>query len=198
MEKGAEEALKDRTRVEFGLAADALCPNGSFSHDLKLPSLGAAIAPRPVRSHTAAAPTKREKNLLLSCRARIIEHEPQNQVTLSTDGACIGNPGPGGWAYVLRFGDRTCEMFGCEPRTTNNRMELRAVIEGLKALPESYAVTICTDSQSVERGTTEWLPAWKANGWRKSKNTKGSRAVLNHDLWEELDRHIGSHTVSWR
>jgi len=123
---------------------------------------------------------------------------PQKQVTLSTDGACIGNPGPGGWACVLRLGDRTGETFGCEPRTTNNRMELQAVIEGLKALPESCVVTICTDSQYVQRGTTEWLPLWKANGWRKSKNTKGSRAVLNHDLWEELDRHIGLHTCSWK
>ncbi len=122
----------------------------------------------------------------------------QKQVKLSTDGACIGNPGPGGWACVLRFGSHAGEIFGCEPHTTNNRMELQAVIEGLRALRESCAVTISTDSQYVQRGITEWLAGWKANGWRKSKASKGSRAVLNQDLWAELDRRIASHTVHWQ
>ena len=104
------------------------------------------------------------------------------KVTLTTDGACIGNPGPGGWACVLRFGEHGAECFGAAPNTTNNRMELQAVIEGLKALRESCAVTIRTDSQYVQRGVTEWLAGWKANGWRKSKSSKGNRAVLNREL----------------
>ena len=122
----------------------------------------------------------------------------QKQVILSTDGACIGNPGPGGWACLLRFGSHVGEMYGCEAHTTNNRMELQAVIAGLKALKEPCAITISTDSQYVQRGVTEWLAGWKANGWRKSKNTRGSRAVLNQDLWEELDERIAAHTVRWQ
>jgi ribonuclease HI len=121
----------------------------------------------------------------------------QKQVKLSTDGSCIGNPGPGGWACVLRFGGHTGELFGCESHTTNNRMELQAVIKGLQALREPCQVTISTDSQYVQRGITEWLAGWKANGWRKSK-AKGSRAVLNQDLWADLDKRIALHTVSWQ
>ena len=117
---------------------------------------------------------------------------------LSTDGACIGNPGPGGWACILRFGGRTGEMYGCEKHTTNNRMELQAVIHGLRVLRESCVVTISTDSQYVQRGITEWLDTWKAKGWRKSKSTKGSRAVLNRDLWTELDKQLASHTIQWQ
>jgi ribonuclease HI len=122
----------------------------------------------------------------------------QKQVMLSTDGACINNPGPGGWACVLHFRSHVRELFGCEPHTTNSRMELQAVIAGLKALKEPCAITISTDSQYVQRGITEWLAGWKANGWKKSKATKGSRAVLNQDLWEELDRQLDRHTVSWK
>jgi ribonuclease HI len=122
----------------------------------------------------------------------------QKQVKLSTDGACIGNPGPGGWACVLRFGTHTGEIFGCEPHTTNNRMELQAVIEGLQALKERCTVTISTDSQYVQRGVTEWLAGWKASGWKKSKSSKGSREVLNQDLWVELDKRIAAHTVRWQ
>jgi ribonuclease HI len=123
---------------------------------------------------------------------------PQKQVKLSTDGACIGNPGPGGWACILRFRDRTGEMYGCEKQTTNNRMELQAVIQGLRVLREPCVVTISTDSQYVQLGITEWLAGWKAKGWRKSKSTKGSRAVLNRDLWTELDKELASHTIQWK
>jgi ribonuclease HI len=123
---------------------------------------------------------------------------PEKQVKLTTDGACIGNPGPGGWACVLRFGNHTGEMYGFDARTTNNRMELQAVIRGLRALKEPCAVTVSTDSQYVQRGITEWLKGWKANGWRKSKSTKGSRAVLNQDLWEELDKSLSTHTIQWK
>jgi ribonuclease HI len=89
-------------------------------------------------------------------------------------------------------------MFGCEPHTTNNRMELQAAIEGLKALKEPCSVRVCTDSQYVQRGVTEWLAGWKANGWQKSKSAKGSRDVLNRDLWQELDRQQESHHVTWK
>ena len=98
---------------------------------------------------------------------------------------------------MLRFGSRAGEMFACEQHTTNNRMELQAVIEGLRALREPCAVTISTDSRYVQRGIREWLDTWKAKGWRKSKSTKSSRAVLNRDLWTELDNQLASHTVQW-
>lgn len=119
------------------------------------------------------------------------------EVTLTTDGACIGNPGPGGWACVLRFGHHIGEMFGPSPSTTNNRMELQAVIEGLKALKEPCVITIRTDSQYVQKGITEWLQGWKSNGWKKRKSSRGSRSVLNQELWMELDRLLASHTVRW-
>lgn len=122
----------------------------------------------------------------------------RKQVKLTTDGACIGNPGPGGWACVLRFGNHTGEIYGCEAHTTNNRMELQAVIQGLRALKEPCAVIVSTDSQYVQRGITEWLAGWKANGWRKSKSSRGSRVVLNQDLWEALDKGLPSHSIQWK
>jgi ribonuclease HI len=90
------------------------------------------------------------------------------------------------------------EMFGCDAESTNNRMELRAVIEGLKALREPCDVTIHTDSQYVQRGIEEWLASWKAAGWRKRKSSRGGRTVLNQDLWMQLDKLLASHTVHWQ
>jgi len=120
------------------------------------------------------------------------------QICLTTDGACIGNPGPGGWACVLRFGNHHKEMFGSAAHTTNNRMELRAVIEGLKALREPCEVTVVTDSQYVKNGITQWLPDWKAHGWlKKTKGKLGTREVLNRDLWEELEGALGRHKTKW-
>ncbi len=120
------------------------------------------------------------------------------QIWLTTDGACIGNPGPGGWACVLRFGVHRKELFGSEAHTTNNRMELRAVIEGLRALREPCEVTVVTDSQYVRNGITQWLPEWKAHGWRKKrKGNSGTREVLNRDLWEQLEVAIGRHEIKW-
>ncbi len=120
------------------------------------------------------------------------------QICLTTDGACIGNPGPGGWACVLRFGSHRKELFGSEEHTTNNRMELRAVIEGLKALREPCEVTVVTDSQYVRNGITQWLPEWKAHGWRKKrKGNSGTRDVLNRDLWEELEDAMARHEMKW-
>src|ERR1700751_961726 len=102
---------------------------------------------------------------------------------LITDGACRGNPGPGGWAAVLRYNGYTCEMFGSSPQTTNNRMELTAAIEGLRALKEPCEVEVVTDSQYVKNGITEWIHGWKRNGWK----TASKKPVVNQDLWTELD-----------
>jgi ribonuclease HI len=120
------------------------------------------------------------------------------QVYLISDGACIGNPGPGGWACILRYGNHKKELFGCEEDSTNNRMELRAVIEGLTALREPCAVTVITDSQYVRKGITEWLEQWKRHGWRKkSKGKSGTRDVLNQDLWVQLESAASRHKVVW-
>jgi ribonuclease HI len=110
------------------------------------------------------------------------------------DGACSGNPGPGGWACKLRFGGHQREVTGFEHETTNNRMELAAAIGGFRALKEACRVTVITDSQYVQRGVTEFLPRWKQNGWLKSNRDP----VLNRDLWEQLDVLTQSHEVAWR
>ncbi len=115
------------------------------------------------------------------------------RVELFTDGACRGNPGPGGWGVLLRYGDRERELYGGEPATTNNRMELRAAIEGLRALREPCEVTLTTDSTYVMKGLTEWLPGWKARGWR----TAGRKPVKNAELWQALDAEAGRHQVRW-
>jgi ribonuclease HI len=117
-------------------------------------------------------------------------------VTITTDGACIGNPGPGGWACILRFENYAREMFGFEPRTTNNRMELRAVIEGLRALKEPCKITLYTDSEYVKRGMTEWLSGWKARGWKRRERGK-IKPLINQDLWMELDELTQPHEITW-
>lgn len=116
------------------------------------------------------------------------------QVIIHTDGACEGNPGPGGWAAVLRHGERAREISGGEPATTNNRMELTAAIAALRALKEPCEVELFTDSEYLRDGVTEWLPRWKANGWR----TKDSKPVKNDDLWRELDARCATHRVRWQ
>jgi|SRR5579859_1382626 len=113
---------------------------------------------------------------------------------LTTDGSCIGNPGPGGWACVLREGDHVRESYGSEAHTTNNRMELRAVIEGLSALPASAHVILNIDSQYVKNGITSWINKWKQNGWR----TSAKQDVLNRDLWERLDSEVKRHDIEWK
>ena len=115
------------------------------------------------------------------------------KIQLITDGACIGNPGPGGWACILRYGAHTKEMFGSERHTTNNRMELTAAVRGLSALRETCEVEIVTDSQYVKNGITKWVANWKRNGWR----TSDKKPVLNQDLWEELDRENLRHKTVW-
>ena len=115
-------------------------------------------------------------------------------VTLFTDGACSGNPGPGGWGVVLRWGAHEKELSGGEAETTNNRMELLAVIEGLNALKRPCPVVIVTDSQYVMKGMTEWLPGWKARGWK----TATRQPVKNVDLWQALDEACARHpSVRW-
>ena len=119
-----------------------------------------------------------------------------NQVEIYTDGACKGNPGPGGWGVLLRSGTTQKELYGGEPSTTNNRMELMAVIQALEALKRPCAVTLYLDSQYVLKGITEWLPGWKAKGWK----TASKQPVKNADLWRQLDDLVATsgHEVDWR
>ncbi len=116
------------------------------------------------------------------------------KVQLITDGSCLGNPGPGGWAYVLRYNEKTREASGAEPDTTNNRMELTAAVEGLKALKERCEVEITTDSQYMKNGITTWIHGWKRNGWK----TAAKKPVLNQDLWQLLDEQVNRHETSWK
>ena len=114
-------------------------------------------------------------------------------VTVFTDGACSGNPGPGGWAAVVLDGEGRREISGYEPDTTNNRMELSAAIEALEALPETVAVDLHTDSQYLRNGMSAWLARWKRNGWR----TADRKPVKNEDLWRRLDELAQRHHVRW-
>jgi ribonuclease HI len=116
-----------------------------------------------------------------------------DRVEAFTDGACKGNPGPGGWGVLLRWGATEKELCGGEALTTNNRMELTAVIRALEALTRPTPIRITTDSQYVKRGVIEWMPRWKRNGWM----TAAKQPVKNRDLWESLDRALASHRVSW-
>lgn len=119
----------------------------------------------------------------------------KKRVQLITDGACIGNPGPGGWACILRFGDKKKELFGSERHTTNNRMEITAAIKGLEALREPCEVEIVTDSEYLKNGITTWIKGWKRNGWK----TAGKKPVVNQDLWMKLDGLASVHplTLTW-
>ena len=115
------------------------------------------------------------------------------KVQLITDGACLGNPGKGGWAAILRYGDCKKEIFGSEPHTTNNRMELRAAIEGLRALKEGCEVEITTDSEYLKNGITTWIHGWKRKGWM----TAAKKPVINQDLWKALDEQVSRHKTEW-
>jgi len=119
--------------------------------------------------------------------------EAKQRVELFTDGACLGNPGPGGWGALLRFGAREKELSGGEAQTTNNRMELMAAIGGLEALTRPCEIDLTTDSQYVKRGVEEWMARWRANGWR----TSDKQPVKNRDLWERLSAALAAHTVRW-
>ncbi len=114
-------------------------------------------------------------------------------VTIYTDGACRGNPGPGGWAAVLTVGEHEREISGADRQTTNNRMELQAVISALQTLKRPVDAQLYTDSQYVKKGLQEWLPQWKARGWK----TADRKPVKNQDLWEILEREAARHRIEW-
>lgn len=116
------------------------------------------------------------------------------RVEIFTDGACRGNPGPGGWAAYLRVLDTNKLIKGAEPETTNNRMELMAAIAGLEALTRPSDVVLTTDSQYVRQGITQWIHGWKKNGWKTSQK----KPVKNQDLWQRLDTALATHSVDWR
>jgi ribonuclease HI len=115
------------------------------------------------------------------------------RVTIHTDGACSGNPGPGGWGAILQWGDKTRELKGGEPNTTNNRMELMAAIQALEALKRACQVDLHTDSQYLRNGISTWIHKWKLNGWR----TADKKDVKNIDLWQRLDAALGHHKIKW-
>lgn len=118
----------------------------------------------------------------------------RTEVEVFTDGACRGNPGPGGWAALLRTGEAERMLDGAEPNTTNNRMELMAAIEGLAALTRPCTVTLTTDSEYVRQGITSWIAGWKSRGWKR----KGGHPVKNQELWQRLDEQNTRHSVDWR
>ena len=117
-----------------------------------------------------------------------------NTVEIFTDGACRGNPGPGGWGVLMRYAGEEKSLWGGQPETTNNRMELSAVIEGLAALKRPCEVTVTSDSTYVLKGIQEWMPNWKKRGWK----TASKQPVKNVDLWQKLDAVIGEHKIDWR
>jgi ribonuclease HI len=114
-------------------------------------------------------------------------------VEVFTDGACRGNPGPGGWGVLLRYKGSEKTLYGAEPETTNNRMELMAAIRALESLTRQCSVKLTTDSQYVQKGITEWLPNWKRRGWK----TAAKKPVKNADLWKRLDEAVAEHDVEW-
>ncbi len=121
------------------------------------------------------------------------EERVVKKVKLITDGACIGNPGPGGWAAILRYNQHRKERYGHAPQTTNNRMELTAAIEGLKAIKEPCEVEVITDSEYLKNGITTWIHNWKRRNWLTSEK----KPVVNQDLWQELDEQVQRHQTSW-
>ena len=122
------------------------------------------------------------------------QSRPMKQVEIFTDGACKGNPGPGGWGAVLRSGEREKEVCGSEARTTNNRMELMAAIGALEALKRPCRVTLTTDSTYVRDGITKWIHGWKRNGWR----TAAKKPVKNAELWQRLEEAARRHEIDWQ
>lgn len=120
-------------------------------------------------------------------------HPTPKTIHIYADGACKGNPGPGGWGALLRYNEHEKTLKGAEPHTTNNRMELMAVIQALNALKGSCHVEITTDSQYVQKGITEWIKQWKRSGWKNSKK----EPVKNKDLWQLLDEKVQQHHVRW-
>ena len=117
-----------------------------------------------------------------------------NEAIIFTDGACLGNPGPGGYAAVITIAGQEQVIVGCDRSTTNNKMEMTAAIKALEAVPQGLLIVILSDSQYVVKGATEWLRGWKAKGWRKADG----KPVLNQDLWMQMDALIASRTITWK
>lgn len=117
----------------------------------------------------------------------------RKQVQIITNGSCLGNPGRGGWAAILRYGDYKKEVYGCAPNTTNNRMELTAAIEALRTLRRPCDVELVTDSEYLKNGITKWIANWRRRGWM----TTSDKPVVNRDLWEDLDSLVQLHNVRW-
>jgi len=115
------------------------------------------------------------------------------KVVMYTDGACRGNPGPGGWGVILSYRDQNKTLSGFDPQTTNNRMELTAAIEGLRALSRACEIELNTDSKYVLQGINEWIESWKSNGWK----TAAKKPVKNVDLWQSLDEQVKKHRINW-
>ena len=120
--------------------------------------------------------------------------EKQEQVIIFTDGGCRGNPGPGGWGALMRFGNHEKELYGYEEETTNNRMELMAAIRSLEVLSRTCSVVLTTDSQYVRQGILDWMDGWKKRGWK----TAAKKPVKNKDLWQRLDKAVAKHKVDWQ
>ena len=121
------------------------------------------------------------------------ETKPRKQVKIITDGSCLGNPGRGGWAAILRYGEHQKEVYGCAAHTTNNRMELTAAIEALSTLRHPCEVELVTDSEYLKNGITKWIENWRRRGWM----TAEKKPVVNRDLWENLDSLVKLHSVKW-
>ncbi len=155
-----------------------------------------------MRAHAPRRPTESEENLSSPRLSRLppprthatILNDFPTSIDIYTDGACKGNPGPGGWGALLRFGDQEKELFGGETPTTNNRMELMGVISALEALKRPCRVVIHTDSQYVQKGISEWIHGWKKKNWMTAAKTP----VKNADLWKRLDALVGQHQIEWR
>ncbi len=125
---------------------------------------------------------------------QVTASDTSRQVTIYTDGSCLGNPGPGGWSAILMYGRHRRELSGGMAHTTNNQMEIQAAISGLEALKEPCRVTLWSDSEYLRKGITQWITQWQANGWR----TSNKQPVKNADLWRELLRTMARHQVEWR
>ncbi|MHC8510341.1 MAG: ribonuclease HI [Rhodospirillales bacterium] len=124
-----------------------------------------------------------------------MSNEPESQrVSIHTDGSCLGNPGPGGWGVVMRYGAHEKTLHGGEPQTTNNRMELMAAIQALETLSRPSEIDLHTDSTYVKDGITQWIKGWKKNGWK----TAAKKPVKNVDLWKRLDAALARHKIDWR
>src|SRR5262249_28100139 len=186
---GTGRAAAARARLGAALPADAA---GRLAQRAARRA-GQAKGPARICAQAALSSGRRQRPRLwrLHLRTGCVSEKPN--VVIHTDGACSGNPGPGGWGAILRFGDVEKELKGGEAHTTNNRMELMAAISALEALKKPCVVDLYTDSQYVRQGITGWIHGWKKNGWR----TADKKPVKNAELWQRLDAALKPHQVRW-